>query len=145
MGSTCCCLISTVDSLIVSKMTRGPQWFLLYVVLGNCAVLEQNMNHFLSSVCDFCLQIYFLKKRGILRKFFFDKICSRIHKNELIYKLCTILEWDKYQQFADFIKFLVFWFALTQSCKTFVRFFMDQTLHTICKIQSFFANFPLEI
>ena len=70
----------------------------------------------------------FWKNRGILRIFFFDTICPRIHKNEPTCKLCTILEWDKCQQFADFIKFVVFWFALTQSCKTFVSFFMDQTL-----------------
>ena len=70
----------------------------------------------------------FWKNRGILRIFFFDTICPRIHKNGPTCKLCTILEWDKCQQFADFIKFVVFWFALTQSCKTFVSFFMDQTL-----------------
>ena len=66
---------------------------------------------------------FFLKKHRILRNLFFDKIFPRIHKNELTYKLCTILEWDKCQQFADIIKFVGFWFLSIQSCKTFVSFF----------------------
>ena len=41
---------------------------------------------------------------------------------------CTNLEWDKYWQFADLIKFVFFWFYLTQACKTCVQFLLDQTL-----------------
>ena len=51
---------------------------------------------------------------GIFGNSFFAKSCPRIHKNGLTHKLCTILEWDKCQQFADFIKFVVFGFLLTQ-------------------------------
>ena len=76
----------------------------------------------------FCLNYFCLEKWGILKNLLFDKIRSRIQKNELTYKFYTILEWDKYQQFADLIKFLVFWFALSQMWKTFVLFFMHQTL-----------------
>ena len=76
----------------------------------------------------FCLNYFCLEKWGILKNLFFDKIRSRIHKNELTYKFYAILEWDKYQQFADFIKFVFYWFDLTWSCKTFVHFFLDQTL-----------------
>ena len=77
--------------------------------------------------------VFCLENRGILRNLLFDKIHSRIHKNGLTNKFYTILEWDKYQQFADFIKFLVFWFALSQLWKTFVPFFMNQTLDDHCK------------
>ena len=95
---------------------------------ANSPVLEQNLKPFLSSILDFLLNKFFSKKRGILRNSSFDKICSRIHKNELTYKLCTILEWDKYQQFADFIKFGVFWSALILLWKTFVQFFLNKTI-----------------
>ena len=84
-----------------------------------CAVLEKNLNHFLSSIFEFFLYKFSMEKQGILRNSFFDKILSRILKDGLIYKLCTILEWDKYQQFADFIIFVLFWFALTQLCNFF--------------------------
>ena len=74
---------------------------------------------------------FFLEKRRILRNLHFDKIRSRISKNGLAYKLFTILELDEYQQFADYIKFLDFWFALSHLWKTFVPFFMNQTLLNI--------------
>ena len=105
------------------------------MVWASCAVFEQNLNHFLSSILNFLLNTFFLKKREFLENFYFDKICSKIHKNELKYKLCTILEWDKCQQFADLIKFGIYRFSLTQLCKTFVPFFMNKTLHKY--IQSF--------
>ena len=60
----------------------------------------------------FVSTFFCLENRSILRNVLFDKICSRIHKNELTYKFYTILEWDKYQQFADFIKFLFFLFCI---------------------------------
>ena len=41
------------------------------------------------------------------------------------------MEWDKYQQFVDFINFGVFSFSLTQLCKTFVQFFMNKTLFAL--------------
>ena len=100
------------------------------MLLGNCAVLAQNWNCFLSYILDFCLNNFCLEKPRILKKIFFDKIHSRIFKNGLTYKFCTILEWNKCQQFADFIKFVKFWFSFTQMCKTFVQFFLDQTLDT---------------
>ena len=84
----------------------------------------------------FCLNYFCLEKWGILKNLLFDKNRSRIHKNELAYKFYTILEWDKYQQFPDLIKFLVFWFALSQMWKTFVPFFMHQTLYTIVNSDS---------
>ena len=55
--------------------------------------------------------IFFLKKMQN-----FEKICSTIHENELIYSLCTILEWDKCQQFADLSNLLLFGCYL-RSCK----------------------------
>ena len=67
--------------------------------------------------------IFFLKKHRILINLFFEKVFSRIHKNELTNKLCTILEWDKRQQYADFIKFSILWFILMQSYRTFFNFF----------------------
>ena len=85
--------------------------------------MEQSWNPFLSTFFIFVWMVFFLKKHRILRNLFFDKIFPRIHKNELTYNLCTILEWDKCQQFAVFIEFLIFWFVLTQSCKKFVSFF----------------------
>ena len=61
-------------------------------------------------------QIYFLKK------FIPESIKMNLHTSS------TPFWRDKYQQFADFIKFLFFWFALSQMWKTFVSFFMHQTL-----------------
>ena len=92
---------------------------------------------------QFSFEYIFFKKHEFLENFYFDKICSKIHKNELKYKLCTILEWDKCQQFADFIKFWVFRFALTQMCKTFVPFFMNQTLFCLHSFNHFEINFAL--
>ena len=90
----------------------------------------------LSSLFFFYFSIFFsCEKTRSFEKIFFDKICSRIHKNELIYKLCTILEWDKCQQLADFIKFVTFWFLYMQLYKTFVQFFFNQTL-------GFYQSFP---
>ena len=139
MGSICCCLIFNVDLLILSKMSRGPQWVLYKGIFGNWAALEQNLDHFLSFVLVFCLNNFHFEKTQNFEKFILCQNFSRIHKNELTYKLCTILEWDKCQQFADFIKFGVFRFSLTQLCKTFVQFFMNKTLlmHSEQNIQIF--------
>ena len=92
------------------------------IILGNLGKLC-SFGTILSHL--FLIFVWFWKiaESWFLRNLFFDNIYSRIDKNELTYKLCTILEWDKCQQFAVFYKFLIFWFVLTQSCKTFVSFF----------------------
>ena len=102
--------------------------------------MEQNWNPFLSTFLIFVWMVFSLKKHRILRNLFFDKIFPRIHKNELTYKLCTILEWDKCQQFADFIKFGFFRFSLTQLCKTFVQFFMNKTLESFSEKRTYLTH-----
>ena len=72
--------------------------------------------------------IFVWKNEEFWKIYFLTKFVPESIKNELTYKFYTILEWDKCQQFADFIKFLVFWFALSQMWKTFVPFFMHHTL-----------------
>ena len=79
---------------------------------------------------------FFMKKHGILKNLTFDKNCSRIYKNWLTYKFCTISEWDKCQQFSDFIKFIIVWFVLTKSCKKCVLVFLDQTLYTAMSVKN---------
>ena len=49
---------------------------------------------------------FFWKTAEFWDKYFFDRSCSRIHKNWLTHKFFTTLEWDKCQQFVDFIKFV---------------------------------------
>ena len=90
--------------------------------------------------------IFCFEKHGILWKLFFDKICSRIHKNKFTCKFCTILEWDKCQSFADFVKFVVFWFVLTQLYKTSVKVFLDRTLvgqkrYGTCRIEGYSIDY----
>ena len=55
-------------------------------------------------------------------------VCAVFYSSDFTYKFCTILEWNKYQQSADFIKFLVFWFTFSQLWKIFVQVFLNQTL-----------------
>ena len=108
------------------------------MIFGNCAVLEQNLNHFLSSILFFCLNNFtFVKDMEFWKIIFWKNKNSRIHKKDLPYKLCTILEWDKWKQYADYIKLLIFWFVSTQSCKTSFKFFLDQTL---CLTRYFFFS-----
>ena len=70
-GSICHYLIFHVDLLILSKMSRGPQWVLSKGIFGNCAVLEQNLDHFLSFVFVFCLNNFHFEKTQNFEKFIF--------------------------------------------------------------------------
>ena len=109
-------------------MTKRPKWFLFLMLLWNFVILEKTQTNIYHPFFIFVWMSVFLKNCGILRKYFFCKSCARIHKNGLTHKFCTILEWDKCQQFADFIKCSFFSFTCVQMCKTSLQFFLDQTL-----------------
>ena len=64
LGSICCCLIFNVDSLILSKMAK---------IFGDCAVLEQNLDQFLSFILVFCLNNFTFEKTQNFEKFIFWK------------------------------------------------------------------------
>ena len=137
MGSIFCCIYYnrlTHWLKIEQKTFMG----LILEVLGKLSSFGTKLKPLFVNFLDFCLNVFFsFKNAEFWEIFFFNKIFPIIYKNDLKYKLCTILEWDKWQQFAVFIKFLIFWFVLTQSCKTFVSFFLDQTLCLILKHKTF--------
>ena len=83
-GSIFCCIIFTVRSIISSETIRRPQWVLFKALLGNCTILEQNLNYSLSSIFAFLLELFFVwKNTEFWEIYFLTKFVPKSMKMDL--------------------------------------------------------------
>ena len=101
---------------------------------GNCAVLEQYSNHCLSSILDFCLNIFFEKLPTAEKLIFLTKAVLESMKMDLHTSHAPFLIGINVSNLLMLSNMCFFWSDLAQSSKKFVQFFWTRLYVELKKV-----------